>query len=278
VRESWQRRVLRAEALMVPGTASVELVAFYAALLRAQRDVYDHLSDLPNWRPSGSLERDLPALKIELPAVLTIVAGAAPESLADEAKKLLETRDGTLDELLCAFWQAPSDRAFFAKAIVQPYADRLAATGVAPIGRDLPRAENRCPFCRGTPQLSILRSASDPTLEGGGRALQCATCLTIWPFRRVVCAHCGEEDERKLGYFQSTLDALSSTLSGGEGAPPFDHVRVEACDTCGHYLKGIDLTRLGIAVPLVDEVASAPLDAWAREHGYTKIELNLIGL
>jgi len=51
-----------------------------------------------------------------------------------------------------------------------------------------------------------------------------------------------------------------------------------ACDTCGHYLKGVDLTRLGVAVPIVDEVAGAPLDAWAREHGYEKIELNLVGL
>ena len=45
-----------------------------------------------------------------------------------------------------------------------------------------------------------------------------------------------------------------------------------------HYLKTVDLTRQGNAVPLVDEVAGAPLDLWAREHGYHKIELNLIGL
>ena len=32
------------------------------------------------------------------------------------------------------------------------------------------------------------------------------------------------------------------------------------------------------AVPLVDEVAGASLDLWAREHGYEKIELNLVGL
>ena len=60
--------------------------------------------------------------------------------------------------------------------------------------------------------------------------------------------------------------------------PQYDHVRVEACDSCKHYIKGIDLTRLGLAVPLVDEVAAAPLDLWARERGYTKIELNLVGL
>ncbi|HKQ53166.1 MAG TPA: formate dehydrogenase accessory protein FdhE, partial [Pyrinomonadaceae bacterium] len=86
---------------------------------------------------------------------------------------------------------------------------------------------------------------------------------TSWLFRRVLCANCGEEGPAKLGYFHS---------------PEFDHVRVEACDTCKHYIKGVDLTRLGLAVPLVDEVAAAPLDLWAREHGYTKIELNLVGL
>jgi hypothetical protein len=31
-------------------------------------------------------------------------------------------------------------------------------------------------------------------------------------------------------------------------------------------------------MPLVDEIYAAPLDLWAREHGYTKIELNLVGL
>ena len=55
-------------------------------------------------------------------------------------------------------------------------------------------------------------------------------------------------------------------------------VRLEACDTCRHYIKGVDLTRLGLAVPLVDEVAAAALDVWAHERGYTKIELNLVGL
>jgi formate dehydrogenase accessory protein FdhE len=263
MRETWQRRVQRAEALSVPGTASIELVTFYAALLRAQRDLYDHLSGLADWRPSGSLERDLPALKSQFPILLSRIATAAPEALANEARELLEPRGRRLDESLLAFWRAPSDRDFFAKAIVQPYADWLAATGVPPVGRDLPRADNRCPCCGGTPQLALLRGDGDRTLEGGGRALQCAACLTTWPFRRVLCAHCGEEDERKLGYFQS---------------PAFDHVRVEACDTCQHYLKGIDLTRLGLAVPLVDEVASAPLDAWASGHGYVKIELNLVGL
>jgi FdhE protein len=79
----------------------------------------------------------------------------------------------------------------------------------------------------------------------------------------VVCASCGEERPFKLGYFQSD---------------EFDHVRIEACESCKQYIKGIDLTRLGLAVPLVDDVASAALDLWATEKGYAKIELNLVGV
>jgi formate dehydrogenase maturation protein FdhE len=263
VRETWRRRVQRADDLSAAGTASISLVAFYAALLRVQGDLYGHLNTLAGSRLSGSLDADLPALHPHLPAVLRAVASAGPESLAAEARGLLDAANGRLDEALLAYWRAPSDRQFFAKAIVQPYAQWLAEHGVAPAGREVPRAGAMCPFCRGTPQLSMFRGAGDAALEGAGRSLQCATCLTSWPFRRVLCPHCGEEDERKLGYFHS---------------PAFDHVRVEACDTCRHYVKGIDLTRLGIAVPLVDEVASAPLDAWAAGHGYVKIELNLVGL
>jgi formate dehydrogenase accessory protein FdhE len=263
MRETWRRRLQRAEHLSATDTASTSLVAFYAAVLRVQGDLHDRLSTLVDWRPSGNLDSDLPVLQPHLPAVLRAVANAAPEALANEARLLLDAGNGQLERGLLAFWRAPSDRQFFAKAIVQPYAQWLAEAGVPPAGRDMPRAGTRCPFCGGTPQLSMFRGAGDAALEGAGRSLQCATCLTPWPFRRVLCPHCGEEDERKLGYFHS---------------PAFDHVRVEACDTCRHYLKGIDLTRLGIAVPLVDEVASAPLDAWAAEHGYVKIELNLVGL
>ena len=89
--------------------------------------------------------------------------------------------------MLLAFWRAPSDRQFFAKVILQPYAQWLAERGAAPVGRGLPRADNRCPFCAGTPQLSMFRGASDSALEGGGRALQCATCFTTWPM--VVASH-----------------------------------------------------------------------------------------
>ena len=55
-------------------------------------------------------------------------------------------------------------------------------------------------------------------------------------------------------------------------------MRVEACDSCGKYLKSVDLTLNWDAEPVVDELASTPLDVIAHEHGYAKIAPNLAGI
>jgi FdhE protein len=144
----------------------------------------------------------------------------------------------------------------------QPYARWLAESGSRPVDRSFDSRENRCPFCGGMPQVSFLQ-ITEASSESGNRHLICALCLTNWSFRRVVCAYCGEERPFKLGYFHTQ---------------EYDHVRIEACDNCKHYIKGVDLTRFGLAIPLVDEIASAALDVWAQAHGYSKIELNMVGL
>jgi formate dehydrogenase maturation protein FdhE len=40
----------------------------------------------------------------------------------------------------------------------------------------------------------------------------------------------------------------------------------------------VDLTKNGRAEPLVDEMATPHLDLWARDHGYTKLQSNLLGM
>jgi FdhE protein len=61
-------------------------------------------------------------------------------------------------------------------------------------------------------------------------------------------------------------------------ASDFDYVRVEACDSCRGYIKAIDLTKNGLAVPVVDELATVALDVWAGEKGYIKLMPNLLAL
>jgi formate dehydrogenase accessory protein FdhE len=257
----WDKQIERADELAAQSSGSKELLTFYAQLLRAQKQTYEFLRGRKDWLPCGDLERDLPVIRQALPELLKTVAAHGPEALASEAQGLLEASDELIDEMLISYWLNPSDIQFFAKAFLQPYGRWLVDAGVV-VPRQEFAGERRCPFCGGNPQVSYLQS-KEVNAESGNRELICATCLSTWEFRRVVCANCGEERPAQLGYFQS---------------PEYDHIRIEACDTCRHYIKGVDLTRLGFAVPLVDEVAAAPLDLWARAHGYTKIELNLVGL
>jgi formate dehydrogenase maturation protein FdhE len=256
---SWDRRIRRAEQLAGGGGSAASLLAFYARLLRAQKAVYDNLHTR---HPSGSIDLDVTLLASSSGALLREVADHGPAPLVVEARTLLGSNPSAIENLLLTNWHARSDRAFFAKALLQPYGQWLADAGVRS-AEHLPIPDNHCPRCGGAPQLSVLDADRTASGDGSSRLLLCAGCLTPWPFRRVVCPHCGEEDERKLGYFQSAS---------------FEHVRVDACDSCRHYLKNVDLTKIGLAVPLVDEVDAAPLDVWAREHGYEKIELNLVGL
>lgn len=259
MRESWERRLERAAALADDDEAVRPLLLAYARVLALQRDCYSTLCRSP--AVSGSLRRDLAILRPCLVPMLEGIARLGPAPLSGQAGALIEQDLNGFDAQLLAAWAVPSGHDFFPKMVLQPYAQYLTEAGVRPQDRPLPESPLCCPFCGGAPQLSILQSAGDA--EGGGRQLLCATCFTRWPFRRILCAGCGEEDERRLAYFR---------------APTFEHLRVDACDSCRRYLKTVDLTRLGLAVPLVDEVAGASLDVWATGHGYQKIELNLLGV
>jgi FdhE protein len=262
VREYWDKSITRARELAERQSGSRELLTFYWKLLGAQKEVYEKLARKKEWNLAGMLSRDLSVLRTMMPSLLEVVKASGPLALADEAGRLLRATEDEIDGILTEYWLAPTDAQFFAKALLQPYACRLVEIGARPVDRNLGIAENRCPFCGGKPQVAIL-TTHDLDPDVGSRHLICSTCFTEWSFRRVVCAGCGEEHPAKLGYFHT-----------GE----YDHVRAEFCDTCKHYIKSIDLTKLGLAVPLVDEVAAAPLDLWAHGQGYEKIELNLVGV
>jgi formate dehydrogenase accessory protein FdhE len=255
----WDKQIQRADQLASEPSGATQLLFFYAQLLRAQHETYQYLEQR---NLSGDMKKDLPPIIDIGPYLLRTVTTYGPALLATEAQELSEASGQALHDTLLNYWTNPSDIEFFPKAMLQPYARWLRENGVKPVGREITQNEGKCPFCGGNPQVSFLQARESGT-ESGNRDLICATCLSSWQFRRVVCANCGEERPAKLGYFHS---------------PEFDHIRLEACESCKHYIKGVDLTRLGFAQPLVDEIYAAPLDLWARERGYTKIELNLVGL
>jgi FdhE protein len=98
---------------------------------------------------------------------------------------------------------------------------------------------------------------------GARRSLICSLCAHEWEFLRATCPACGETRPEALPVYTPEQ---------------FDYVRIEACDTCKQYLKAIDLTKNGLAVPIVDELATVPLDLWAGEKAYTKLCPNLFSV
>jgi formate dehydrogenase maturation protein FdhE len=258
----WEQRIRRAEQLAEEPGPAASLLAFYVRVLREQKRAYDGFASLTARPLEGTIAADLPLIATCGKGLLNVMLEYGPETLRSEAR-VLDAHDATRERAVVDYSLDRSDRRFFPKALLQAYGQWVADMMNTPIAANSAPRENQCPRCGGAPQLAILGASGASSLDGSSRQLLCATCLTTWSLRRIMCPSCGEENERQLQYFQSTT---------------VRHVRIDACDACGRYLKTIDLGQLGFAVPLVDEVAAAALDIWACERGYQKIELNLLGL
>lgn len=252
--EKWNRRIARADELAAAHTFAAEALSFYARIAGFQRSLYAGLENTPGSLRGGL---DLSVLLPWFPTFLSLIEDVAPSPLAQSAAEL-KAEEIRWGDVLTEFWRA-GERLTTAEALIswtflQPYAEHLAdQTGPA-----VTQAA-RCPRCSRRPQAGVLRQQGD----GAKRSLICSLCATEWEFRRIVCAACGEEDVDKLPIYV---------------AEELDHVRVEACDTCRHYIKTIDLTKDGRAIPVVDELAAIPLSLWASENHYTKVSPNLLGL
>jgi len=239
---SFDARIQRAAELVPKYPAAAELLAFYRELALFQKPVFERLR--------ARAGTDLRVLEAYFAPLVELVARQGPKGLTDKACLNVE--------LLQSAWEDdvkdPYAR-FFARVLLQPYAEYLASRGDVQ-----PKPESRiCPFCSSWPVSGVLRGEGD----GAKRWLLCSLCSTEWQFRRVLCPGCGEQDKDKLPIYT---------------AAQFDAVRVDACDTCHTYLKSVDLTKDGHAIPVVDEIATVALNIWAEEHGYAKLETNLLGM
>ena len=206
---AWTRRLQRAEVLAADGEPGGSLLRFYARLLREQKKIHDALDTN---RVTGALEADSAVVLESGLGLVQMVSEQGPDALAAEARQRLDNPDAIRGELM-TYWTARTDRLFFPKALLQPYAEWLTHNSPQPISGIAIAAGNRCPNCGGAPQLSILEGAAATAGDGSSRSLQCATCLATWPYRRVVCPSCGNEDERMLRYYES---------------PTFSYMRIDA--------------------------------------------------
>jgi hypothetical protein len=103
-----------------------------------------------------------------------------------------------------------------------------------------------CALCGGEPDFSVITRAAE-------RHLICGRCTLRWKFEPLTCPYCHNSDRAKITSF----------------ATPDGQYRVYACDVCSRYLKAYDGRRAARPVmPMVDSVATLPLDAAAMQRGY----------
>jgi FdhE protein len=256
----WQQRIQRAEHLAAKHPFAAEILGFYVHVARFQEGLYQRIQSASG-RTSLSLpDADVIELFDSFPSFLSLVEEKAPAKLAEVAHDLRDSDSGSWTDLFNDYWthvDPPTDpKEFLVLAFFQPYAEFVRSQANLKLEG---YASLLCPFCNRKPGLGILRQQGD----GGRRSLLCGVCLTEWEFRRLICAGCGEEDHAKLPVYT---------------AAELPYIRVECCDICQTYIKCIDLTKNGLADPLVDELGSVPLDLWAQERGYSKLRPNLLGM
>jgi FdhE protein len=253
----WQRRIRRAEHLAQHHPFAAEILHFYIHTARFQEGLYQRIESGSAGVPLVGSEAELAS---SFPPFLSLVEDKAPQPLAQAAHTLRDSDPASWPDLFAQCFShidSPTDpQEFLVLAFLQPFAEFCCAQSTLQLEGYTSRL---CPFCSRKPAVGILRQQGD----GGRRSLLCGFCLTEWEFRRLICPGCGQEDHAKLPIYT---------------AEELPHIRVECCDACQTYIKTVDLTRNGLADPLVDELASVPLNLWAQEHGYAKLHPNLLGM
>ena len=104
-----------------------------------------------------------------------------------------------------------------------------------------------CALCGGEPDFAVITPSAE-------RHLICGRCGLRWKFEPLTCPYCLNSDRTRITSF----------------ATPDGQYRLYACDLCFRYLKAYDGRRaVRPVMPVVDMVATIPLDAAAIQRGYT---------
>jgi len=104
-----------------------------------------------------------------------------------------------------------------------------------------------CALCGAEPDLAVITPAAE-------RHLICSRCGLRWKCEPLTCPYCRNSDRSRITSF----------------ATPDGQYRVYACDACHRYLKAYDGRHATRPVmPMVDSIATLPLDAYAMQRGYS---------
>ena len=108
--------------------------------------------------------------------------------------------------------------------------------------------EGYCPICGKEPKIGEIKQ------EEGVRYLFCNQCGIEWPYQRIKCPFCGNEEQQSLAYFTVEED---------------ERYRVDVCNECKRYIKIVDFRQEKEEANLdVEDIATLHLDILANEEGY----------
>ena len=104
-----------------------------------------------------------------------------------------------------------------------------------------------CPVCGGSPDFAYLEK------EQGARWLVCSRCDAQWPFYRLACPYCGNQEHASLAFFTDDKGLY----------------RLHVCDKCRRYIKAIDLRKAvaEVLIPL-ERMLTLDMDRQALEQTY----------
>lgn len=235
--------------------ASREVLAFFAEIASFQGDLAATLPPKVS-NPEEALDSLLPGRQI----LTTLVEAKGPQQLREEARKYDETACRRSVSAYLRGIDIESAPSFFARVLLQP---AMHAWDRSALNLELPNTVSKrpgdCSRCGHAPQAGVLR----PHGDGASLSLVCSLCLHERPFTRLKCPGCGEDGHQKLSFYATA---------------EFPHLEVQVCESCKVYLHLVHIEKDTNAVADVDELAALPLDVWAQERGYRKMQTNMGGM
>ncbi len=267
----WSKRLARTIELQSLIPHSKEILDFYRNLLPIQNQIAHTFSESSYSSNLFSEDRQSPCLQIShfdveyltrsfdyfLETIQEIGTDIMIKSVTTLLNKPRSSRTKLLGTALETNFSENVDLSLFLRGFFEPIYVTLAQASDCQRNE---RLTNKCFFCGSKPALSLIRDL--PGYQGA-RHLVCSMCATEWRFPRLTCSNCNENDSKNLELH------ISDDL---------DHLRIEACKSCGCYIKNLDLRQSAKSVPIVDEIASLELDLWANRQGLTKPWPNLLQL
>lgn len=192
--------------------------------------------------------------------LLQIAEKRAPGETKELARKIREGEEDFKEMLLSAFYgeqeeeeeRGEEDETFdlidlFLEECLRPAFEKVVA-GYGDVVLKSKWSEGYCPICGKEPKIGEIKE------EEGARFLFCNQCGIEWPFLRIKCPFCGNEEQQTLAYFTVEDD---------------ERYRVDVCNECKRYIKIVDFRETKEEPNLdIEDITTMHLDILATEEGY----------